>query len=431
MDDEQRLEKNARIKATLHATKQRRRSMVCQVRDLKIVSNRLNLIQQEQLSRVLLEAKWLRNAIVGAGRFDSQFLKELGNKVPVVVPEINGEPSYVEEREMTVLGGQIRQAVLSEVNNNRKALAALKEKGHTVGKLGFVSRVSSLNLKQYGSTHKVNWKRQRVKVANVSGWLRVRGLDQLSDSCEFANAKLVSRPDGYHLLVTTYTTPEEATGRATQPFQPGTMVGIDMGVATHLTLSDGTKINAQFEETERLRRLRAKLARQTKDSANYRKTKVLIRKEAAKISRRKDDAANKIVHELLRNEHVYMQDEQLASWKRRDTTTTGGKQLQASVLGRVKKLLSDHPRVTTLGQWEATTATCVCGVKTPHTTSQRVFTCPACGYTANRDIHAAENMIRLAQASVRPGQTVMPAINTACHTAHMAFPPVLTVSKPR
>lgn len=179
-----------------------------------------------------------------------------------------------------------------------------------------------------------------------------------------------------------------------------------MGISTHLTLSDGTKINAMFEETDHLRRLRRKLARQTKGSANYRKTLSSIRRESAKISRRKDDAANKIVHEILKNEHVYMQDEQLSSWRRKKGFIKGSKCVHSSVLGRVKTRLACHPRVTVLNKWEATTATCVCGAKTKHSPDQRVFVCPQCGYTADRDIHAAQNMIRLAiQPTTRPEQT--------------------------
>lgn len=54
------------------------------------------------------------------------------------------------------------------------------------------------------------------------------------------------------------------------------------------------------------------------------------------------------------------------------------------------------PRVTVLKRNVATTATCVCGVKTPHNLSQRKFECPSCGYSAPRDIHAAQNMFLLA-----------------------------------
>ena len=65
------------------------------------------------------------------------------------------------------------------------------------------------------------------------------------------------------------------------------------------------------------------------------------------------------------------------------------------MLGRVKARLSANPRVTVLDKYVATTATCICGVKTKHTPDKRVFVCDSCGYTDDRDIHAAKNMVRL------------------------------------
>lgn len=51
----------------------------------------------------------------------------------------------------------------------------------------------------------------------------------------------------------------------------------------------------------------------------------------------------------------------------------------------------------------ATTATCVCGKKTKHTPDKRTYECEFCGYTADRDTHAARNMILLGKAQNSPG----------------------------
>ena len=91
-----------------------------------------------------------------------------------------------------------------------------------------------------------------------------------------------------------------------------------------------------------------------------------------------------------------MQDENISSWKRRSSVARGSRVIQYGILGRVKAKLVGHPRVTVLKRNVATTATCVCGVKTPHDLSQREFECPSCGYSAPRDIHAARNMFLLA-----------------------------------
>lgn len=393
MTDQARLAKNARIKATGKQTRERRKTMTVRTRELKIATNKLTVKQRDELDRLFLEAKWIRNSALGEQRFDDDYLKELGGRVPVRLPD-----GTFEVRDLNVIGGQQSQAVMTELRNNRSALAASKKKGRQVGALKFTREVTSINLAQFGGTHRIDQKGSRIKVANVNGWMRVHGMHQFEGVDEIANAKLVKRPDGYFLIVTTYTMPAPDVGRVNQTPVFGTEIGIDMGVATHLTLSDGTKIDAMFEETGRLRRLRRKLARQKKGSANYRKTLVLIRRESAKITRRKDDCANKIAHELLRNEWVYIQDENIASWRKRDGFVRGGKRIQASILGRVKAILKGHPRVIVIPKGVATTATCVCGIITPHAVSERMFVCPVCGYTDDRDVHAAKNMIRLGRA---------------------------------
>lgn len=414
-----RLQKNAQIRKTMAATKARRKSMVVQVREISITNNRLTRRQKEDLARLFLEAKWVRNTALDLGVFNSAQHREVVNQLRVKLP--SGE---LEQRTLTTIGGQQVQSVIAELNANRKSLAALKRNGRRTGRLKFAPRVVSLNLAQHGSTHKIDRSANRVKVANITGWLPVRGLHQLDAVDEIANAKLVSRPSGYFLLVTTYTHPERAVGRATQtPDAQGTAVGIDMGVSTHLTLSSGQKLDVLFEETDRLRRLRRKLQRQTKGSANYRKTKRLIRVESEKITRRKDEAAIKVVREILRNERVYIQDENLKSWKTRSGFVRGGKRVHSSILGRVKTMLSGHERVFVLDRWQATTATCVCGVVTPHELSERIFVCRSCGYTADRDLHAAENMIRLGEAKLSPRQelTRTPVEIGVRHAAAMDF----------
>ncbi|EPD32942.1 hypothetical protein HMPREF9306_01250 [Propionimicrobium lymphophilum ACS-093-V-SCH5] len=386
LSDEDRLAKNARIKATIAATKARRAKMDCRTFQIKVDASHLSHAQREAIARMFLEAKWLKNSCIANSRFDRAYLKELGGQVQVKTP------AGMEAREFKVLGGQLAQAIVDELRSNLKALAVLKAKGHKVGRLRFRRQVNCINFPQYGNSHKVNRERNRIKLANIPGWLRVRGLQQLPAEAEFANAKLLDRPDGLFVKITCYTNKQK------QDFQPETVIGLDMGVKTHLTLSNGVKIDALVEESERARRLRRKLTRQVKGSNNWHKTKRLLDHVLAKQTNQRNDIANKIVAELTRNEVIYFQDEPLKQWFKRDGYIRCGKRLQGSILGRVKAKLAAHPRAVMLNQNAPTTATCVCGHQTPHNPDKRVFACPKCGYRADRDIHAAQNMIRLGQS---------------------------------
>lgn len=338
MTDVQRLAKNQRIKDTLTATRKRRSGMDCKVYSVKVSRSRLNGIQKESLARLFLEAKWVRNALIGSEDFTRESLKNFRDEVPVHTPQ------GVDIRPVTVLGGQIAQGVLSEIKTNLKQLSSLKKSGRKVGKLKFCTEVTSVDFVQYGKSWKFNASNSTIKLANIPGWVKVRGLKQLPEGAEYANAKLVKRPSGYYIHITTYTPKRETTT------QPGTAIGIDMGVKTGLTLSDGSKIDMVFEEPERVRRLRRKLSRQEKGSHKYRKTWGLISREMEKLSHKKNDAANKLVHELAKNETIYFQDENIAGWRNKKSQARGSKKIHHGILGRVKSRLKSS---TMLFAWIA------------------------------------------------------------------------------
>lgn len=380
LDDDVRTAKNVQIATSLKATKERRKRQKPRVVDLKIVMNKLTANQREALERLFIEAKWVYNDAIGS---EDVFTYQAPKKTVSV-----HTPEGVEQREFKALGSQMKQSIVADIRSSLKTLASLKKKGRKVGRLKFKSNYASINLKQAGTTYKIRG--SKAKIQNVPGWVRVRGAFQLEDT-ELANAKLVRRPDGFHLLVTTY----RFIGEIPSQIKYEGVVGVDFGVKTSFTLSTGEKFDIAVGETERLKRLQRKLARQHKGSNNYKKTQVKISREYRRITNRRDDIANKLSHEILGYEHVFMQDENIAGWMVKRGYARGGRKIQRSVLGRVKTRLMSNPRVTVLPKRVATTATCVCGVKTKHTPEKRVFVCSSCGYSDDRDIHAAKNMIRL------------------------------------
>lgn len=390
LSEKARLAKNKRIKEACNATRARRAKMQCIVRKIKIDRSRLNNKQEEAINRLFLESKWLANSCIANERFDRSYIKELDGKVQVKTPE------GMEEREFIVLGGQLAQSVVDGLRSNLKALSKLKSKGKKVGRLRYRKQVRSVDFPQYGHSHKINRKKNRVKLAKIPGWVRVSGLDQLPENAEFANCKLLDRPDGLFIVITCY------VDKRDQDFAPGTSIGVDMGVKTHLTFSNGVKIDAKVEESERAKGLRRKISRQKPGSNNRAKTLARLEKVLAKDANKREDIANKIVHELLKNETVYYQDEQIHGWFKKQDRARPGKRLQGSILGRVKAKLERSPRAVMLDRYLATTATCICGHKTKHEPDKRTFVCSACGYSDDRDIHAAKNMVKLGQSINAP-----------------------------
>lgn len=374
--------KNAQIATTIKNTRKRREIQTVQVREIKLNPTKE---QATLLNRVFLEAKWIRNDALSHG---------IQGYVAGKTVQVKNRDGKLETRDLTTIGSQIKQSVVSSLMQDARNLSKKKKKGYKVGKLKFARRVNSIDLKQYKSTYNIFPKENAVKIQNIGTKIKAYGLSQLYDfdERELANAKLVKKPSGFYLKITTFIYTEVWLELDKKRFTPGTNIGIDMGVKTHLTLSDGRKINVLVPETKRLKKLQKKLHRQyTKGekSKNYLKTRNLLEREYEKMDNLKGEKSRKIVSELLKYENIYFQDENLSAWK-----VLWGKRLHHSVLGRVKTLLMNHPRAHMLDKYVATTQTCPeCHKKTKHSLDERVYTCSHCEYSEDRDIHSANNMI--------------------------------------
>ena len=378
-----------RIKASLNATRERHSQMDCKVYEVKIVNDKLSRSKKETLDRFFLEAKWMKNHILAGDIKDATpSMKTADVKLP--------DGSF-ETRELENLGSHMKQSILSGIKGDLRSLKASKEKGRRVGRLKFCKEFTSIDLKEHGNTYVVDRKAKKVKIQKL-GWVRVRGLDNIPEDVEFANAKLLNKPDGYYLAIATYRDKNMSPSRQ---YMPGSVIGLDFGLSTAITTSEGEHLNLYVEETDRLKRLQKKLARQTKGSNNYKKTCILIRQEYQKMNNRKKDLAYKLVSDLSHYEHAFFQDEMISSWQKKQGYARGSKKIQKGILGRVKALLRTKDWTTMLSRGDATTQTCVCGVKNKHQLDERTYFCGQCGYSDNRDIHAAKNMIRFGLSDKR------------------------------
>lgn len=378
-----------KIKESINATRKRHKNMDCKVYELKVVENKLPKSKKETLTRFFLEAKWMKNHILSG---DIAQATPLMKTADVKLP--NGS---FETRELKALGSHMRQSILSGIKGDLKSLKETKNKGRKVGKLKFCKEVKSIDLKEYGNTYKVDRSSQKVKIQKL-GWVRVRGFDNIPEDVDFSNAKLLSKPDGYYINVTTYINKGDSPHRE---FIPGSVIGLDFGLSTAITTSEGEHINLYVEESDRLKRLQKKKARQVKGSNNYKKTCSLIQKEYQKMGNKKRDMAYKFVSDLSHYENVFFQDEMISSWKRKNGFARGGKKIQKGILGRVKSLLKTKDWTTMLSRGDSTTQTCVCGAKNKHQLDERTYFCGQCGYSDNRDVHAAKNMIRFGLSDKR------------------------------
>ena len=378
---EAQLAKNKKIAQTRQETAKRREFQAAKTYQLKIVENKLSAKQKSALNQVFLQAKWYTNDVINY--LETGKLSEYVSSVKSVDVRLGSGSDEYEARKLTQLSAQVKQAIVSRIGDSLSALKALKHNGRRVGRLRYAKEVDSLPLKQYGKTHKIV-DESTFRIIKI-GQVKVKGLQQIPQDAEFAAATLNHKPDGYYVHLTVFIPVVVDLSWEAKPD-----VGIDLGIKDTLITSTGQKYRVRVEMSSRLKGLQRKLARQKKGSQNYVKTVNLIRREYQKISNVKNDHANKIVHELMSSSGiVYMQDEMVHNWH----SGLFGKQVQVSILGRLKAKLARHPRVCVINKSCAATQLCPkCGALNKHTLDKRVYRC-SCGYCEDRDVHSAKNML--------------------------------------
>jgi len=385
--------KNAQIKATLSATRNRRKSQMC-----KVVVGKIQNLNKEQLNSIqmqFIEAKWLVNEMISFGK-DHDIWKYKSGKEVIHKNKFGDDVTTCYK----FLSAQSRQSIVKSVINDIKILSSMKRRGKKVGCLKFRKKVDAIDLPQFSVTYRlVN--QYHVEIAKIKGKIRINGFDilfnkkgKIKRNIEVANAKLLDKPDGYYLSVTYFIPKKEKQVSQNK-------IGIDLGCSTTLTTSNGDKINVLIEETDRIKRLQRKLARQKKGSNNRYKTRLLLQRAYQNLHNKKEDISNQIVARLTKDNQIFMQDEQLSNWAK----TGHGKKVQHSILGRLKtKFIAKGANV--ISKWEPTTRTCcACGHKNPKQhVSVRIFKCEDCGHSMDRDVNAANNMIYMYQIGREPAK---------------------------
>jgi putative transposase len=222
---------------------------------------------------------------------------------------------------------------------------------------------------------------------------------------EIRRATITKEANGYFISILTRQAipdPPHNTLRESQA-----EVGVDMGIAYFLVTSDGEYINNPRYLEKALKELRVaqrSLSRKKKGSNSWYKQKRIVAKLYAKVTNQRRDFINKLSTRLIQ-EYDFIGIEKL--------------NIQGMVKSRLAKSLSDVAwggfieKLRYKAIWQGkhieainpayTSQTCpMCGcVDKDNRQSQSKFKCIECGFEANADENAANNILARARASVR------------------------------
>ena len=184
-------------------------------------------------------------------------------------------------------------------------------------------------------------------------------------------------------------------------------LGIDVGVKTLMTLSDGTKIeNPRFYEhyQQELGTAQATFSKKQKDSKNYWKQRKIVAKKHEKISNCLKDYLHKLSNQLIEN-----QDYDSFAMEHLDIKTMDAEHVNQVGWNMLKNMMAykckeKGKNLLTIGKYDPSSKTCSkCGyIKEDLKLSDRQWICPLCNEIHDRDINAANNIKLFALVRAEP-----------------------------
>ncbi|MEU2664438.1 RNA-guided endonuclease TnpB family protein [Micromonospora sp. NPDC007220] len=186
------------------------------------------------------------------------------------------------------------------------------------------------------------------------------------------------------------------------PLPPSSsVVGVDAGLTSLVTLSTGDKVtNPRHARVERRKLAIAQrnLSRKEKGSANRAKARVKVARIHARIANRRRDHLHKLSTRLIReNQTVMIEDLTVRNMLRNHRLARA---ISDAAWSELRNMLEYKAAwygrtVIAIDRFYPSSKTCsACGrINTKLTLGVRVWTCPSCDTTHDRDVNAANNIL--------------------------------------
>lgn len=196
---------------------------------------------------------------------------------------------------------------------------------------------------------------------------------------------------------------------------PNPPVGIDMGIHHALALSDGTTVdNPQYhkQSLKRLRQLQRKVARRKKGGKRRETAIRQVARQHERIANQRRDFWHRITYWLVASYGlIALEDLQLAFMLRNDKLSRAAHDVGLGLFGELihYKAMEAGVEIVKVDPRHTSQRCHRCGECVPKDLSVRVHGCPHCGFTVDRDVNAALNILGIGwDASVRRQRSGLP-----------------------
>lgn len=181
---------------------------------------------------------------------------------------------------------------------------------------------------------------------------------------------------------------------------PTFAVGIDVGVANSITCSDGTTY--QIADTEKLRRKlkyqQRYLSRSQKKSNNHKRYLKKVRRTIERINCKVSDSIHKATTTIAKNHGIVVVEDlnvTVMKSKKHTKSRTSRRNIQNACMHEILRQLSyKAQQCFKVDRYFPSSQLCShCGHQQKMPVQKRLYVCPECGQTIDRDLNAARNIL--------------------------------------
>ena len=351
-----------------------------------------NKEQEKQINQMLGNARFIYNWAL-----DRRIKEYQAEKKNISAFTLMTELTQLKKRpEYDWLKLSVAQSLQQSIVNMDKAFTRFFKQKKGFPK--FKSKHKGTHKVGFPQNTKVDFENNKVSV-NKIGWIKTK-ISRTFDG-KIKTATIEKTPTGKFFVSITVELPDVKVKQ--KPISKTNAVGIDTGIKTFATLSDGTEIENPKHlknNLQRLKILQKRASKKQKGSANRKKSNLQVARLHEKIANQRLDFLHKTTTAIAKQyDTVACENLNISGMLRNHKLAQSIADLG---LGRFYtllqyKMIEQGGNYLEIGRFEPSSKMCGCGAINKNLQlSDREWVCPECGTINQRDILAANNILKFA-----------------------------------
>ena len=317
--------------------------------------------------------------------------------------EIMAELPQLKKKEETIWLSEVYSVALQQaIFNLDSAFSKFFKK--TSGFPKFKAKYNSKQSYRLPANFEINNKLRTIKIPKL-GW--VSFIDKFKFKKSYTYKQITVSKDACNNYFISVLYDNKKTDQSPKKIEVKKTLGIDLGIHTLATLSNGIKIeNPKFYEKykEELAKAQSIFSKKIVGSNNRLKQKKIVAKKHLKISNSLKDTLHKLSTNLVENQNYdsfAMEHLDVQSMDAKHHNQQGWNMLKTMLEYKCKER---GKNLLTIGKYDPSSKKCgSCGhINESLTLKDRTWVCPQCGAQHNRDLNAANNIKLFALVRAEP-----------------------------